>query len=104
MTDDIMIEVANLTKRYAGKTAVEDVSFTVGRGEIVALLGPNGDGKSTTMRMLAGFMAPTSGTARICGHDVQEDGLAARRALGFLPEGATATGPDAAFWLRGTTA
>ena len=58
------------------------------RGEVLGFLGPNGAGKSTTMRMLAGFMIPTAGTARICGHDVQTDGVAARRVLGFLPEGA----------------
>jgi len=67
---------------------VDDVSFTVARGEVLGFLGPNGAGKSTTMRMLAGFMAPTAGTARICGHDVQEASVAARRVLGFLPEGA----------------
>ena len=55
---------------------------------MLGFLGPNGAGKSTTMRMLAGFMIPTAGTARICGHDVQSDGVAARRVLGFLPEGA----------------
>ena len=55
---------------------------------MLGFLGPNGAGKSTTMRMLAGFMTPTAGTARICGHDVQTDGVAARRVLGFLPEGA----------------
>ena len=64
------------------------MSFQVARGEVLGFLGPNGAGKSTTMRMLAGFMIPTAGTARICGHDVQTDGVAARRVLGFLPEGA----------------
>ncbi len=58
------------------------------RGEVLGFLGPNGAGKSTTMRMLAGFMTPTAGTARIQGHDVQTDSVAARRVLGFLPEGA----------------
>ena len=67
---------------------MDDVSFSVARGEVLGFLGPNGAGKSTTMRMLAGFMTPTEGTARICGHDVQTDGIAARRLLGFLPEGA----------------
>ena len=57
-----MIEVSNLTKRYAGRTAVSDISFSVARGEIVGLLGPNGAGKSTTMRILSGFMPGTSGT------------------------------------------
>ena len=68
--------------------AVDGVSFQVGKGEVLGVLGPNGAGKSTTMRMLAGFMIPTEGTASICGHDVQTDSVAARRELGFLPEGA----------------
>ena len=83
-----LIEIDGLTKRFGGFTAVDNVSFTVRRGEVLGFLGPNGAGKSTTMRMLAGFMIPTSGTARIQGHDVQADSVAARRALGFLPEGA----------------
>ena len=65
-----MIEVANLTKRYAGNTAVSDISFTVGRGEIVGLLGPNGAGKSTTMRILSCYLPATSGTVRVAGLDV----------------------------------
>ncbi len=84
----VLIEIEHLTKRFGGFTAVDDVSFNVTRGEVLGFLGPNGAGKSTTMRMLAGFMIPTAGTARICGHDVQNDGVAARRVLGFLPEGA----------------
>jgi len=64
------------------------VSFSVARGEVLGFLGPNGAGKSTTMRMLAGFMTPTSGTARICGQDVVDRPVAAKRSLGFLPEGA----------------
>ncbi len=83
-----LIEIEGLTKRFGAFTAVDNVSFTVARGEVLGFLGPNGAGKSTTMRMLAGFMTPTSGTARICGHDVQTDSVAARRTLGFLPEGA----------------
>ena len=83
-----LIEIDGLTKRFGSFTAVDNVSFTVERGEVLGFLGPNGAGKSTTMRMLAGFMTPTSGTARICGHDVQSDSLAARKSLGFLPEGA----------------
>ena len=73
---NLMIEVSNLTKRYAGRTAVSDISFTVARGEIVGLLGPNGAGKSTTMRILSCFMPATSGTARVAGFDVfhQSDG------------------------------
>ena len=83
-----LIEIEGLTKRFGAFTAVDNVSFTVARGEVLGFLGPNGAGKSTTMRMLAGFMTPTAGTARICGHDVQNDSVAARRTLGFLPEGA----------------
>jgi ABC-2 type transport system ATP-binding protein len=83
-----LIEIVGLTKRFGSFTAVDDVSFNVAKGEVLGFLGPNGAGKSTTMRMLAGFMTPSSGTARICGHDVREDSLAARREMGFLPEGA----------------
>jgi ABC-2 type transport system ATP-binding protein len=83
-----LIEITGLTKRFGGFVAVDHLSFTVARGEVLGFLGPNGAGKSTTMKMLAGFMTPTAGTARICGHDVQGDSLAARRALGYLPEGA----------------
>ena len=83
-----LIEIDGLTKRFGAFTAVDHVSFQVRRGEVLGFLGPNGAGKSTTMRMLAGFMTPTAGTARILGHDVQADSVAARRALGYLPEGA----------------
>jgi len=83
-----LIEITGLTKRFGSFTAVDDISFNVARGEVLGFLGPNGAGKSTTMRMLAGFMIPTAGAARICGHDVQGGGVAARRVLGFLPEGA----------------
>ena len=81
-----MIEVANLTKRYAGHNAVDDISFTVERGEIVGLLGPNGAGKSTTMRILSSFLPATSGTARVSGLDVFHDSLEVRRRIGFMPE------------------
>ncbi len=83
-----LIEIERLTKRFGTFTAVDDVSFSVARGEVLGFLGPNGAGKSTTMKMLAGFVTPTAGTARICGHDVGTDSLAARKCLGFLPEGA----------------
>jgi len=81
-----MIEVTNLTKRYAGHTAVDDISFTVARGEIVGLLGPNGAGKSTTMRILSCFLPATSGTVRVGGLDVFHDSLEVRRRIGFMPE------------------
>jgi ABC-2 type transport system ATP-binding protein len=83
---DVMIEASNLSKRYGEVVAVDDVSFSVGRGEIVGFLGPNGAGKTTTMRMLTGFLPPTDGSARIAGHDIFEEPLAARRAVGYLPE------------------
>jgi ABC-2 type transport system ATP-binding protein len=83
-----LIEIERLTKRFGAFTAVDDVSFSVAKGEVVGFLGPNGAGKSTTMRMLAGFMTPTAGTARICGDDVVDRPVAAKRHLGFLPEGA----------------
>ena len=88
-----LIEIEGLTKRFGTFTAVDNVTFSVARGEVLGFLGPNGAGKSTTMKMLAGFMTPTAGTARIGGHDVQDDPIAARRLLGFLPEGAP-TYPD----------
>lgn len=81
-----MIEVANLTKRYAGRAAVSDISFEVARGEIVGLLGPNGAGKSTTMRILACFLPASSGTVRVAGLDVFEQSLEVRRRIGFMPE------------------
>jgi len=83
-----MIKTQNLTKNYDGLLAVDDLTFTVEPGEVLGFLGPNGAGKSTTMRMLAGFISPTSGTGSICGHDITSDPLAAKAALGYLPEGA----------------
>ncbi len=81
-----MIEVSNLTKRYAGRTAVAGISFTVTRGEIVGLLGPNGAGKSTTMRILSCFMPATSGTAQVAGFDVFHQSDEVRRRIGYMPE------------------
>src|SRR5271156_2158917 len=81
-----MIEVSNLTKRYAGRTAVSDISFSVARGEIVGLLGPNGAGKSTTMRILSCFMPATSGAARVAGFDVFHQSEEVRRRIAFMPE------------------
>src|SRR5213082_3103170 len=81
-----MIKVENLTKRYAGQTAIRDLNFEVGQGEIMGFLGPNGAGKTTTMRILAGFMPATSGRASIAGFDVFEQSLQARAHLGYMPE------------------
>jgi len=86
MNEDLMIEVANLTKRYAGHAAVSDISFTVRRGEIVGLLGPNGAGKSTTMRILSCFLPATSGTVRVAGLDVFQQSDEVRRRIGYMPE------------------
>lgn len=83
-----MIEVENLTKRYATTTAVEDVTFSVREGEIVGFLGPNGAGKTTTMRVITGFLQPTEGTARVAGHDIVTRSREARASLGYLPESA----------------
>jgi ABC-2 type transport system ATP-binding protein len=83
-----MIKTEHLTKRYGALAAVEDVSFEVKPGEVFGFLGPNGAGKTTTMRMLAGFVTPSSGTASICGHDITSAPLAAKAAVGYLPEGA----------------
>jgi ABC-2 type transport system ATP-binding protein len=81
-----MIKVENLTKRYAGQTAIRDLNFEVGQGEIMGFLGPNGAGKTTTMRILAGFMPATSGRATVAGFDVFEQSLQARSHIGYMPE------------------
>lgn len=81
-----MINVKELTKRYARTTAVDHISFDVPKGQIVGFLGPNGAGKTTTMRILTGFMPATSGTARIGGFDVFNESLEVRRHIGYLPE------------------
>lgn len=86
MPHELMIEVANLTKRYAGHTAVSNISFTVSRGEIVGLLGPNGAGKSTTMRILSCYLPATSGTVRVAGLDVFRQSEEVRRRIGYMPE------------------
>lgn len=81
-----MIKVENLTKRYAGQTAIKNLNFEVGKGEIMGFLGPNGAGKTTTMRILASYMPPTSGRATVAGFDVFEQSLQARSHLGYMPE------------------
>ena len=83
-----MIEIDGLTKRYGRHTVVDNLSFRCEPGEVLGFLGPNGAGKSTTMKMVTGFVTPNAGSAAVCGHDVQTDALAARRRLGYLPEGA----------------
>ena len=81
-----MIEVQHLTKRYGPVTAVDDVSFTVERGEILGFLGPNGAGKTTTMRVLTGYMPPSEGKAIVAGYDVFDHPIEAKRRTGYLPE------------------
>ncbi|MCC6231337.1 MAG: ATP-binding cassette domain-containing protein, partial [Verrucomicrobiales bacterium] len=83
-----MIKVEHLTRTFGPKVAVNDVSFTVGKGEILGFLGPNGEGKSTTMRMITGFIPPSAGSIRVGGFDILEDPIAAKRLMGYLPESA----------------
>ena len=85
-----MLEIRHLVKSFGPLVAVNDVSFTVPQGEVLGFLGPNGAGKSTTMKMITGFLAPTAGTAIICGHDIATQTIAAKRHIGYLPEGAPA--------------
>ena len=81
-----MIEVKNLTKRYASHCAVDNISFRVGEGEILGFLGPNGAGKSTTMNILTGYLSATEGTVTINGHDILEEPNEAKANIGYLPE------------------
>jgi len=83
-----MIEVENLTKQFGTKIAVDDLSFTVKKGEVLGFLGPNGAGKSTTMRMITGFIPPTSGEAKVCGISIIDNPTAAKTKVGYLPESA----------------
>jgi ABC-2 type transport system ATP-binding protein len=81
-----LIEVQGLTKAYGEKTAVNNISFSVNKGEILGFLGPNGAGKTTTMRVLTGYLPATEGTAKIAGFDVFDDSMEVRRRIGYLPE------------------
>jgi ABC-2 type transport system ATP-binding protein len=83
---DPIIEAVGLTRTYGDFKAVDDVSFNVFGGEIVGFLGPNGAGKTTTIKILTGLLQPTAGTARIAGHDIQDDSMAAKASLGFVPD------------------
>jgi len=87
-----MIETSQLTKRYGDLTAVDGISFKVETGQVLGFLGPNGAGKSTTMKMIAGFLAPSAGSATVCGYDVENQPIEAKRAVGYLPEGAPSYG------------
>src|SRR5688572_24074288 len=82
-----MIEVAHLTRRFGGVAAVDDLTFSLHRGEVVGFLGPNGAGKTTTMRILTGYLPATrAAVLRVAGHDVLRESLAVRRRIGYLPE------------------
>jgi ABC-2 type transport system ATP-binding protein len=85
MEDDV-IEVQNLVKHYGTVKAVDDISFTVERGEILGFLGPNAAGKTTTMRIITGFMPSSAGTVKVAGYDVFEQGLEVKKRIGYLPE------------------
>lgn len=87
-----MIEIEKLTKKFSSKTAVDDVSFSVVPGEVLGFLGPNGAGKSTTMKMITGFLAPTSGQIKIYNQDIAKHAIAAKKLIGYLPEGAPSYG------------
>ena len=87
-----MIEISHLTKRFNQFTAVDDMSFTVGEGEVLGFLGPNGAGKSTTMKVITGFLAPTEGTVTIDGYDITRSPIEAKSLIGYLPEGAPSYG------------
>ncbi len=85
-----LIEIQNVSKHFGDFVAVDGVSFSVAAGSVLGFLGPNGAGKSTTMKIIAGFLSPSAGTVRVAGHDVVKDPLAAKRRIGYLPEGAPA--------------
>ncbi len=81
-----MISVRSLTKQFGTQTAVDSLTLDIPAGQVVGLLGPNGAGKSTTLKMLTGMLAPTSGTATICGHDLLTDPIGVKRNVGFVPD------------------
>ena len=81
-----MVEIRNLVKKYGPKYALDDISFTINKGEILGFLGPNGAGKSTTMNIITGYLAPTSGTVLLDGVDIFDDPVGVKKKIGFLPE------------------
>jgi ABC-2 type transport system ATP-binding protein len=81
----VLLKTENLTKRYGSFTALDDLTFTVAPGEVVGLLGPNGSGKTTALRLVLGFLRPTRGRALVAGHDCWHDSVAARRQVAYLP-------------------
>lgn len=83
---DATIEVQGLTKNYGPHRAIDDLTFSIKKGEVVGFLGPNGAGKTTTMKIITGFMAPSSGTVKVAGFDVFEDPIEVKKRIGYLPE------------------
>ena len=84
----VLIEVDKLTKSFGPFVAVDNISFSLKRGEVLGFLGPNGAGKTTTMRMITGFLAPTAGSIKVCGNDVSQYPIAIKKKIGYVPEGA----------------
>ena len=85
-----MLEIRGLAKSFGSIRAVDGISFNVSKGEVLGFLGPNGAGKSTTMKMITGYLTPDLGSVTVCGHDVSQEPIAAKEAIGYLPEGAPA--------------
>src|SRR3990167_4872138 len=86
MTDDYLIDVHHLSKNFNGKPAVMDVSLQVKRGEIFGFLGPNGSGKTTTIRMICGLMTPDSGRGQCLGYDILQHAIMIKRLIGYVPQ------------------
>lgn len=82
-----LVSINGLSKKFGSFTAVDNISFSVNKGEVLGFLGPNGAGKTTTMRMIAGYLLPSAGNVSVCGFDVQENSMETRRKIGYLPEG-----------------
>ncbi|MDX1378590.1 MAG: ABC transporter ATP-binding protein [Anaerolineales bacterium] len=83
-----LVEIKSLHKKFDANVVVDDISFTVSRGEVLGFLGPNGAGKSTTMKMITGFLTPDAGTVTVAGHDLATEPVTVKRHIGYLPEGA----------------
>jgi ABC-2 type transport system ATP-binding protein len=83
-----LLEIEGLTKRFGPISAVDNITFSVDRGEVLGFLGPNGAGKSTTMKMITGYLSPTAGKITVCGNDVRLQPIEVKRRIGYLPEGA----------------
>jgi ABC-2 type transport system ATP-binding protein len=101
---DRLLEVDGISKQFGRITAVDDISFSVQRGEVLGFLGPNGAGKSTTMRIITGFLPPSAGRVTVCGYDVLRQPIEVKRRIGYLPEGAPAYGDMSPLGLLGFVA